>query len=113
MPWSQKRLDERRAFMATHVEPEMRAAFQAFNAKTYSSFGCETCHGADMEAVDYRMPNSLFPLSKEDTLAEAKDYDEETTDFMMNEVVPRFATLLGRKPGAPGGAACFTCHPSE
>jgi cytochrome c553 len=113
VPWKEKRLDERRAYMATHVEPQMRAQFQKFNGSAYAAFGCETCHGADMEAVEYRMPNSLFPLSKEDTLAEAKDYDEKTTHFMMTEVVPRFASLLDEKPGVPGGVTCFTCHPSE
>jgi cytochrome c553 len=113
VPWSGKRLDERRAFMATHVEPRMRSAFQKFNASAYAGFGCETCHGADMEAVDYRMPNALYPLPRENTLAEAKDYDEETTHFMMTEVVPQFAMLLSKKPGVEGGVTCFTCHPAE
>jgi len=113
VPWSEKRLDERRAFMATHVEPRMRAAFQKFNANAYASFGCETCHGADMEAVDYQMPNSLYPLPKDDTITEAKDYDEETTEFMMSQVVPQFATLLSKKAGVEGGVTCFTCHPTE
>jgi hypothetical protein len=116
VPWRDKSHDERQAFMAAHIEPTMKKVFQKFNSKAYAGFGCETCHGADMEFVDFKMPNSLYALPKKDTIAEATSYDETTTKFMMEQVVPTFARLLSdspKEPGHAGGVSCFTCHPHE
>jgi hypothetical protein len=116
VPWKGKTHNERQAFMGAHVEPHMRRLFQQWKPKAYGDFGCVTCHGKDMDAVDFKMPNSLYALSEKDTIAEAKDYDEDTTKFMLERVVPLFAKLLSEKGGVPGsdaGVTCFTCHPSE
>jgi cytochrome c553 len=117
VPFKHKTRDEKRAFMAARVEPEMRHLFQGFDAKGFSGFGCATCHGPDMEVVDFKMPNSLYALPEKDTIAEAKSYDEKTATFMMEHVVPTFAKLLSEKPGTPEdpshGVTCFTCHPHE
>jgi cytochrome c553 len=119
VPFRHKTRDEKRGFMGAHVLPKMRRVFQTFDAKAYAGFGCETCHGADMEVVDFRMPNSLYALPEKDTIAEATSYDEKTAKFMMEHVVPSFAALLSEKPGtlgnpgSPGGITCFTCHPQE
>jgi cytochrome c553 len=119
VPFRQKTRDEKRAFMAARVLPRMRQVFQGLDPKGNASFGCETCHGADREVVDFRMPNSLYALPEKDTIAEATSYDEKTTKFMMEQVVPAFAALLSEKPGtlgnpgSPGGITCFTCHPHE
>jgi hypothetical protein len=119
VPFRHKTRNEKRAFMGARVLPKMREVFQGFDAKGYSGFACETCHGGDMEAVDFRMPNSLYALPEKDTIAEAISYDEKTAKFMMEHVVPSFAALLSEKPGtlgnpgAPGGITCFTCHPHE
>jgi hypothetical protein len=100
--------------MAAHIEPAMKHLFQSFKPKSYGDFGCETCHGNDMEIVDFHMPNSLYALPEKDTIAEATSYDEETTKFMTEKVVPTFAKLLSespKEPGSAGGVTCFTCHP--
>ena len=114
--WRDKSHDERQGFMAAHVEPNMKKVFQKFDAKAYANFGCETCHGQDMEFVDFKMPNSLYALPLKDTIAEATSYDEKTTKFMQEEVLPAFAKLLFEppvEPGHAGGVSCFTCHPHE
>ena len=116
VPWQKKSHDERQGFMAAHIEPAMKHLFQSFKPKSYGDFGCETCHGNDMEIVDFHMPNSLYALPEKDTIAEATSYDEETTKFMMEKVVPTFAKLLSespKEPGTAGGVTCFTCHPHE
>lgn len=119
MPFRQKTRDEKRAFMAARVLPRMREVFKGLDPKGADTFACETCHGPDMEVVDFHMPNSLYALPEKDTIAEATSYDEKTTKFMMEHVVPAFAALLSEKPGTlgnPGGAGgitCFTCHPHE
>jgi hypothetical protein len=115
-PWRNKSHDERQGFMAAHVEPTMKKLFVGYKSKSYGDFGCETCHGKDMDIVDFHMPNSLYALPEKDTIAEAKSYDEDTTKFMMEKVVPTFATLLSespKEPGTTGGVSCFTCHPHE
>ena len=119
VPFRQKTRDEKRAFMGARVLPKMREVFSGLDPKGTATFGCETCHGADMEAVDFRMPNSLYALPEKDTIAEATSYDEKTTKFMVEHVVPAFAALLSEKAGTPGnpdaskGITCFTCHPHE
>jgi hypothetical protein len=94
----------------------MKKLFVSFKPKSYSDFGCETCHGKDMDIVDYHMPNSLYALPEKDTIAEATSYDEDTTKFMMEKVVPTFAKLLSETASGPdkrGDVSCFTCHPHE
>lgn len=113
VPFRSKSRQDKTAFMAAQVKPVMGHLFQKWNPKSYEKFDCDTCHGADMDKVDFHMPNSLYALPAENTIAEAKDYDEKTTEFMMNEVVPTFARLLHEKPGDPAGVTCFTCHPKE
>lgn len=111
VPWRDKTHEEKQAFMGAHVEPTMRRVFQKFDGSGYAGFGCETCHGGDMEAVGFHMPNSLFALPKKDPIAAATEYDEKTAKFMMHDVLPTFAKLLSEKPGE--GVTCFTCHPAE
>lgn len=119
VPFRHKTRDEKRAFMAARVLPRMKQVFEGLDPKTAASFSCGTCHGADMEVVDFKMPNSLYALPEKDTIAEATSYDEKTTKFMMEHVVPAFAALLSEKPGtldnpaSPRGVTCFTCHPHE
>jgi len=113
--WAHKSHEDRQAFMAAHVEPTMRHLFQKWKPSAYSGFECATCHGKDMDVIDFKMPNALYSLPAENTIAEAKDYDADTTDFMMKEVVPTFAKLLSEKASEPGqpGVNCFSCHPKE
>lgn len=119
VPFARKTRSEKQAFMGSRVLPKMREVFQSFDAKGYEKFDCATCHGADMEAVDFHMPNSLYALPAEDTLKEAADYDEKTTTFMKEHVVPAMAALLSKKVGSPehpeerNAVTCFTCHPHE
>jgi hypothetical protein len=113
IPWRGKTHEQRQAFMASHIEPTMKHLFQSFNGKAYAGFGCETCHGNDMDALDFKMPNSLYALPEKDPIAEAKTVDEDTAQFMVEKVVPTFAKLLHEKAGDPAGVSCFTCHPKE
>jgi len=115
IPWHDKSREEKQAFMGAHVEPTMRKLFQRYSPKGYADFGCTTCHGSDMDLVDFKMPNGIYPLPEKDTIAEATSYDEATTKFMVEQVVPTFAGLLSEHAGKPGesGVTCFTCHPHE
>jgi len=113
VPWRDKTHEERAAFMGAHVEPEMRKLFIAHDPKGYANFGCTTCHGADADLIDFKMPNDIYPLPAEDPVAEAMEYDAKVAAFMMSKVVPTMARLLSEPPGKPEGVTCFTCHPKE
>lgn len=116
VPWKDKTREQRMDWMGLEVFPKMRAAFVEYEAERFSSFACQTCHGNDMEIVNFEMPNSIFALSKEDTLAKARDYDPKMTEFMASQVVPQMAQLLDMQPydaETNTGFGCFGCHPSE
>jgi hypothetical protein len=114
-PWKEMSREQRMDWMAVAVFPKMRKLFQEQDAEKYEDFACQTCHGREMERVDFKMPNDLFALEKADTVAKAKEYDEKTTDFMLGGVVPEMAQLLGRKPytiESGKGYGCIGCHPT-
>ncbi|MBM4361730.1 MAG: hypothetical protein FJ104_03540 [Deltaproteobacteria bacterium] len=111
VPFRDKTREERAAFMAAHVVPEMKRVFAKHGP--VDDFDCTTCHGADAEAVDYEMPNSLYALPEADPVAEAESVDPEVAKFMVESVVPGLAAVLGVPAGKPGGVTCFTCHPKE
>jgi hypothetical protein len=114
-PWKDMSREQRMDWMAVAVFPRMRKLFQEQDAEKYGDFACQTCHGRQMERVDFKMPNDLFALEKSDTIAKAKEYDEKTTDFMLGGVVPEMAQLLGRRPytiESGKGYGCVGCHPT-
>jgi hypothetical protein len=110
--WADKTKEQRFGFMAGRVEPMMKQLFIA-NDSSYSDFGCATCHGANMDLVDYKMPADIYPLPEEETISESMDYDEEVTQFMMKKVVPATKDLFNRGHGTETKVSCFTCHPTE
>jgi hypothetical protein len=114
-PWKDMSREQRMDWMAVAVFPKMRQLFQAQDPEKYDDFACQTCHGLQMERVDFKMPNDLFALDKADTVAHAKEYDDKTTDFMLGGVVPEMAQLLGRRPytiETGKGYGCMGCHPT-
>jgi cytochrome c553 len=114
-PWKDKSREQRMDWMGIAVFPKMRKLFLEQDSEKYQDFACQTCHGKDMELVDFRMPNALFALSKSDTLAQAKEYDEKTTDFMLSAVVPEMAKLLDMDAFTlenQSGFGCMGCHPA-
>jgi hypothetical protein len=116
VPWKEKTRQQRLDWMGMSVFPKMKQTFTQFNADRFGDFSCQTCHGETMEMVDYHMPNTLYALSKTDTIEKARQYDAQVTDFMVNEVMPQMAKLLAEAPydaTTHTGFGCFGCHPSE
>lgn len=101
-------------YMTRVVLPTMRKIFQARDPMRYADFSCHSCHGANYVEADYAMPNALTPLPLDDTLAAAEAIDAEMTAFMLDEVFPEMARLLGRPKynhdTAPDGFRCVGCH---
>jgi hypothetical protein len=116
-PWKDKTHEQRMDWMGLHVFPKMKGVFTQYDASTFSNFTCQTCHGDDMEMVDFKMPNKhLYALPRTDTIKSARDYDAKVTEFMLGTVTPTMAELLDTQPYDPAtksGFSCFGCHPSE
>jgi hypothetical protein len=116
-PWSDKTRAERMEFMGLFFFPKMRAIFQKHDPGGYAQFRCQTCHGEDMEAVNFKMPNGLYTLPAVDPVKAAHEYDEKTTAFMTAEVEPAAQELLGipRTAGTDplAGQSCSLCHGRE
>lgn len=116
VPWQEKTRQQRVDWMAVSVHPKMRAVFAKFDADRFQDFTCQTCHGETMELADYHMPNTLYALSPTDTVAKAAAYDPKVAEFMIRDVMPEMAKLLGESPYDPAthaGFSCFGCHPAE
>ncbi|RMG94623.1 MAG: hypothetical protein D6705_15660 [Deltaproteobacteria bacterium] len=116
VPWAEKTHQQKMEFMGIYVLPKMSALFKEHDAERFKDFKCQTCHGDDMESVDFHMPNDLYPLPTANTIEAAKEYDPEMTAFMMEKVVPTMVELLGVEPYDPAtgkGFGCFSCHPTE
>ncbi len=96
--------------MKTVVLPEMKAAFQEFDAKEFADFSCATCHGAGAQQGKFDMPNpGLPPLNKA-----VADSTPAMTKFMAEKVVPKMAEILGEEPydhaTGKGEFGCMECH---
>jgi hypothetical protein len=110
--WDQKTHEERTAYMGAFVEPTMKRLFVEYDPHNFGDFSCTTCHGKDLDVIDFSMPNDIYALPADNPIGEAMDLDPKIAQFMMGKVVPTMAKLL-HEPSGPGGVTCFTCHPKE
>lgn len=113
-PWRDLDRGERMDYMQSVVFPTMRDIFQAYDPQRYADFSCQTCHGENASAVDFAMPNALFPLPRDGTIAAAMAHDADATAWMLDEVFPTMVELLGAEKynpeTAPDGYRCIGCH---
>lgn len=121
--WKDMTFPQRKAYMKVAVVPKMKTVFQAFDAKKFKTFTCETCHGKDGADRKYKMPShDIHPLPNTPEGFEAKMKAEPTwpkwTKFMSGEVEPAMGTLLAipvfdpKKP-VEGAFSCAACHKLE
>jgi cytochrome c553 len=121
--WKDMSYKQKRAYMKAAVMPAMKPIFQAFDAKAFSSFTCETCHGKDGADRQYKMPsNDIKPLPDTPEAFQAKLKAEPTwpkwTEFMSKKVEPEMGRLLNvpvfdpQKP-VKGAFGCAACHKLE
>lgn len=112
VPWSDMDRAQRLAYMRETVMPEMAAMFREFDPERYADFGCASCHGENMQEVDFQMPNGLAPLPP-DQIGAMFQSDQPMAVFMTQRVWPKMVELLGAQPYDPEthqGFGCFGCH---
>jgi hypothetical protein len=116
--WSAQTWEDHHDTMTFLILPNMAPVFQRFAQSPYPSMTCRTCHGADAEAVQYKMPHGL-PALDPAHLPDAHDRDPRRArlaKFMIDEVTPRMADLLSvprYDPRTKTGFSCFNCHPVQ
>lgn len=111
--WADMSRDERMTLMGTEVLPAMK---EAFMQQGFDTFKCANCHGEDYKDVDFKMPNDLTPLNPDNPIQSGMDLDEEMTKFMVSQVLPQMAELLGKETDVTTGKGefgCLSCHLSE
>ena len=110
--WANMDRAQRLVFMQQTVMPEMQAMFQEHDPERFADFGCPTCHGGNMQEVDFAMPNGVAPLDPAQIGALFQS-DQPMPQFMVQRVWPRMAELLQQAPYDPAtheGFGCMNCH---
>jgi hypothetical protein len=112
--------EERSAFMADVVLPDMKETFVAFDPK-FESMTCQTCHGDGAIDGSFAMPSPKLPVlpgTEEAFMEYAKDPEHgRWAQFMYEKVTPQLADLLEVTRFDPttgtGEFSCNNCHTLE
>ena len=101
--------------MKKTVSPKMHDLFVAVDTPRYGDMSCGTCHGEGAVEGSFAMPNSGLP--KLDLSPAGFEKLSKTNpkmfDFMVKQVEPTMASLIGEKPydeRTKLGFNCFRCH---
>ena len=96
--WEQMSFAEKQAWMGAEVLPFMRELFRDHDEARFADFGCASCHGEDMAARGFAMPNpDIMALPPTGTPAQrqmVRDHPE-ILRLMFSRVVPAMERLLG------------------
>jgi hypothetical protein len=121
--WKDMTFAQKKAYMKAAVTPTMKPIFQAFDAKKFKTFNCETCHGHDGADRKFKMPsNDIHPLPNTPEAFQAKLKTEpdwpKWTEFMAQKVEPAMGKLLDvpvfdPKNPVKGAFSCGNCHKLE
>ena len=101
--------------MKTGVMPKMHDVFTAFDGSKYGDMSCKTCHGKGAIEGSFSMPNADLPKLDPSPAGFGKlaKANPKMFDFMMKQVEPTMALLVGEQPYDPktkAGFSCFECH---
>jgi len=98
--WAPLSWEERHDLMTWSLLPAMMPVIQRTFSTANPQLNCRTCHGANAEAVAYKMPNGLPALDP------AHLPTGKIADAMRRDVTPLLSDILGKPE------TCFSCHPS-
>jgi len=109
-PWEEMSHEEQEWYMVGKVLPIMKELFAEHDEERYAgSYGCETCHGENMQEVEYEMPPASsykVPAPGSEAWTSMEGIFGDTVTFMKETVTPTMGTLLGKDD-----YTCFHCHP--
>jgi hypothetical protein len=113
--WDKWTHEQKLAWMKAGVMPKMHDLFAGFDGSRYGAMTCKTCHGAGATDGKFTMPNADLPKLDPSPagFADLAKTKAKTFDFMMKQVVPTMASLVGEQPydmKTNSGFGCFECH---
>jgi hypothetical protein len=112
--WHALTEDQRKEVMKSEVVPKMKELFGAFDAKRFADVKCTTCHGEGAMKGKFEMPNPKLPkLDPKNGFEKHKKKDAKVVAFMMEQVVPEMAKIIGEPvydPATGKGFGCMECH---
>jgi hypothetical protein len=113
--WADMTFDQRKAYMKTAVLPKAKELFVTFDPVHYANFNCATCHGDGATDGKFKMPNPKLPKlpTTPEGFKQLMADKPKVTEFMMKQVKPTMATLLGLPEFTPEnktGFGCMACH---
>jgi len=113
--WDKWSHDQKLAYMKSTVMGAEKTLFGGFDSSKYGDMKCNMCHGPGAADGSFKMPNPALPKLD----ATPAGFKKLATDkakifqFMMKQVEPQTAQLLGEQPFDPKtntGFGCFNCH---
>lgn len=114
--WDTLSFDHKLTYMTDTVLPQMQQLFDDASPRAIQ-LSCATCHGTDALAVQYAMPNDLYPLQfQSPTLPDTFDSPEQEAwaYFMRDDVSVTMAALLKQDFDdefvLQGTFTCLSCH---
>jgi hypothetical protein len=112
--WATWSHDFKLAYMKSTVMGKEHDLFAAYDAKKYGDMKCKTCHGSGAGDGSFKMPSADLPvLPAPADLPKLAKKSPKMFKFMMEQVEPQTAQLLGETPYDPKtqqGFGCFNCH---
>jgi hypothetical protein len=113
--WDKWSHEQKLAWMKVGVMPKMKQVFQDYDSAKYADVKCGLCHGAGAKDGSFKMPNPDLPKLPA-SMAGFKPWlakHPKMGDFMMKQVSPTTASLLGEPPfdiKTGQGFGCHNCH---
>ena len=113
--WSAMTFEQRKTYMEKTVFPKAKELFVTFDPVHYAKFSCATCHGDGAADGKFKMPNPRLPKlpSTPAGFKQLMADKPKVTPFMMQQVKPTMASLLGLPEFTPEnrtGFGCMACH---
>jgi hypothetical protein len=112
--WHALTEDQKKEVMKSEVVPKMKELFGALDAKRFPDVKCTTCHGEGAMKGKFEMPNPKLPkLDMKNGFEKHKKKDAKIVAFMMEQVVPEMAKIIGEPvydPATGKGFGCMECH---
>ncbi len=114
LTWAEMSIPQRKAHMKRAVLPIATEIFGSWRPERFSSVDCRLCHGRGAEQGRFQMPTAHLPrLSGELLLGPERRTYPATTQLKLDQLVPRMAAALGKRPFSlitRRGFGCYSCH---
>ena len=114
LTWSMMATDQRKVHMKRTVLPLAADVFGTWRPDRFATVKCSLCHGQGAAAGTFKMPTAHLPrLSGQLLLGPEFEKYPDTTNLKLDQLVPRMAAALGKKPFSiitRRGFGCYSCH---